>query len=179
MLLGTAKRRIPGEAVDANATIDRIQDRMVRVGTDIRRVSHDLHPPILPESGLPGAVRAYCEQFSASSGIPVSCDADENVRDLSRGAALALFRVVQEALGNAAKHAAAGAIGVRLRRADDTVSLSVSDDGVGFDPGHQSHPSGGLGLIMMRERATQLNGTFEFDSAPGRGTTISVVIPFR
>jgi signal transduction histidine kinase len=58
------------------------------------------------------------------------------------------------------------------------VSLVVSDDGGGFDPGRLS-TAGGLGLVMMRERATQLNGTFEFESAPGHGTTITVVIPFR
>jgi len=85
--------------------------------------------------------------------------------------------VVQEALGNAAKHANATRISVRLTRAVDTASLIVSDNGVGFDRSRSG--SGGLGLIMMRERATQLNGEFESASAPGRGTTIRVVIPFR
>src|SRR6185295_13957757 len=109
---------------------------------------------------------------------PVSCEADEDVGELSRGAALALYRIVQEALGNAAKHARARRITVRLTRADGMVSLVVSDDGVGFDRSRQD-ASGGLGLITMRERAGQLKGTFEFESAPGRGTTITVVIPFR
>jgi signal transduction histidine kinase len=58
------------------------------------------------------------------------------------------------------------------------VSLTVSDDGVGLDPGRFAS-AGGLGLVMMRERATQLNGRFEFESVPGRGTTIRVVVPFR
>ena len=77
-----------------------------------------------------------------------------------------------------AKHAAAKHIIVRLTRADGHVSLTVSDDGVGFDRS-QLGTSGGLGLIMMRERASQLNGKFEFESAPGRGATITVTIPFR
>jgi signal transduction histidine kinase len=177
MMLGTAKRRVAGDS-DAKTTIDKVQEKLIKVGTDIRQLSHDLHPPVLQEAGLPEAVRGYCEQFSTSSGIPVACDADEGVRDLSRGAALALFRIVQEALGNAAKHAHAKRITVRLTRSADDVSLAVSDDGAGFDPG-QLGTSGGLGLIMMRERAGQLNGRFEFESAPGRGTTIRVVIPFR
>jgi signal transduction histidine kinase/ligand-binding sensor domain-containing protein len=177
MMLGTAKRRI-ADVSEAKATIDKVQEKLIRVGTDIRQLSHDLHPPVLQEQGLPDAVRAYCEQFSASSGIPVSCDADDGVRELSRGAALALFRIVQEALGNAAKHAHAKRITVRLIRSADEVSLAVSDEGAGFDPGRLG-TSGGLGLIMMRERASQLNGRFEFDSAPGHGTTIRVVIPFR
>jgi signal transduction histidine kinase/ligand-binding sensor domain-containing protein len=177
MMLGTAKRRIPNE-LDAKATIDKVQDKLIKLGTDIRQLSHDLHPPILQEAGLPEAVRSYCEQFNVSSGIPVACDADDGVRDLSRGAALALFRIVQEALGNAAKHAQAKRITVRLTRSAEVVSLVVADDGVGFDPSGLG-TSGGLGLVMMRERASQLNGTFEFESASGRGTAIRVVIPFR
>jgi signal transduction histidine kinase len=177
MMLGTAKRRIP-DGLDAKATIDKAQEKLIQVGTDIRQISHDLHPPVLQEAGLPQAVHAYCEEFSASSGTPVSCDVDEAARELSRGAALAIFRVVQEALGNAAKHAHAKRITVALKRSGGTVSLAVSDDGIGFDPTRLG-TSGGMGLIMMRERASQLNGTFEFASAPGHGTTIRVVIPFR
>ena len=177
MMLGTAKRRIIGDSA-AQATIDKVQQKLIQVGTDIRQLSHDLHPPVLQDAGLPEALRAYCEQFSAGSGIPVSCDADDSLHDLSRGAALALFRIVQEALGNAAKHAAAKHMIVRLTRFNGLVSLTVSDDGAGFDASRLG-TSGGLGLIMMRERAGQLNGKFEFESAPGRGTTIKVTIPFR
>ena len=173
MMLGTAKRRIPDNS-EATATIDKAQQKLVQAGTDIRQLSHDLHPPLLQEAGLPKAVHAYCEQFSTAASIPVACDADESVDDLSRGAALALFRIVQEALGNAAKHAAAKRIIVRLKRSAGVVSLTVSDDGVGFDRGRLASV-GGLGLITMRERASQLNGMFEFESAPGRGTTITVV----
>src|SRR6185503_9746064 len=103
MMLGTAKRRT--SEAETKTSLEKIQEKLIQAGTDIRQLSHDLHPPVLQEQGLPDAVRAYCEQFSASSGIPVACDADDSVRDLSRGAALALFRIVQEALGNAAKHA--------------------------------------------------------------------------
>ena len=177
MMLGTAKRKVPGNS-EAQATIDKIQDKMIRVGTDLRRLSHDLHPPILQEAGLPKAVQSYCDEFSATSGIAVSCEADERASELSRGAALALFRILQEALGNAAKHAAAKRIAVRLTRSNSSVTLSVSDDGVGFDRS-LIDTSRGLGLITMRERASQLNGTFEYDSAPGRGTTIRVTIPLR
>ena len=177
MMLGTAKRRI-AEDSEARPTLDKISDKLIEVGGDIRRLSHDLHPPILQEAGLPQAMRAYCEQFSASCGIPVACDADDGLRDLSRGAALALFRIMQEALGNAAKHAQARRITVGLTRSADVVTLTVADDGVGFDRNRLS-ASGGLGLITMRERAGQLNGRFEFETAPGRGTVIRVGIPFR
>jgi signal transduction histidine kinase/sugar lactone lactonase YvrE len=177
MMLGTAKRRIANES-EATATIDKVQEKLIQVGTDIRQLSHDLHPPALQVAGLPQAVRVCCEQFAETSGIQVSCDADERVHDLSRGAALALFRIVQEALGNAAKHAHAKRITVGLTRSAAHVYLVVTDDGAGFDPGSLG-ASRGLGLVMMRERATQLNGTFEFENAPGGGTMIKVVIPFR
>src|SRR4029079_7034484 len=130
--------------------IDKVQDKLIRVGTDIRRLSHDLHPPVLQEAGLPQALQICCEEFSLASGIPVDCETDDRARDLSRGAALALFRIVQEALGNAAKHARATRITVRLTRSDDQVFLVVSDDGVGFEDGRLGAP-GGLGLVMMRE----------------------------
>jgi signal transduction histidine kinase/ligand-binding sensor domain-containing protein len=177
VMLGTAKRRITDDS-EAKAMIEKVQENLIQVGTDIRQLSHNLHPAILQEAGLPKAVQAYCEEFGTTSGIPVACDADESTRDLSPGAALALFRILQEALGNAAKHAAAKRIVVRLKRSGSVVSLTVTDDGRGFDRTRLAG-GGGLGLVMMRERASQLNGTFEFESAHGRGTTIKVVIPFR
>jgi len=177
LMLGTAKRGISDNS-DVKTTIDKAQQILIQAGTDIRQLSHDLHPPLLQDAGLPKAVHAYCEQFSMASGIPVACEADERVGDLSRGTGLALFRIVQEALGNVAKHAAAKRIVVRLNRSDSVVSLTVTDDGRGFDRSRLAG-GGGLGLVMMRERASQLNGTFEFESAHERGTTIRVVIPFR
>jgi signal transduction histidine kinase/ligand-binding sensor domain-containing protein len=177
LMLGTAKRGIPGNS-DAKTTIEKAQQILIQAGTEIRQLSHELHPPLLQDAGLPNAVHAYCEQFSTASGIPVACEVDERVGALSRGTALALFRIVQEALGNAAKHAAAKRIVVRLNRSDGVASLTVADDGRGFDRTRLAS-GGGLGLVMMRERASQLNGTFEFESARERGTTIRVVVPFR
>jgi signal transduction histidine kinase/ligand-binding sensor domain-containing protein len=178
MMLGSARRKIASHAADAEASIDKIQQKVIQTGTDIRQLSHGLHPPLLQEGGLPGALRSYCDQFSVASSMAIAFDLDDDARDLSRGAALALFRIVQEALGNAAKHAKAKHAMITLKRANGTVALTVADDGVGFDRSRLG-TSGGLGLVMMRERAGQLNGTFEFDSSLGRGTTIRVVIPFR
>ena len=177
MMLGSAKRRTPDDP-EAQGAIDKVQQKLIRMGTDLRQLSHELHPPALQEAGLPKAVQDYCEEFSTASGIPVSCYTDPGVDDLSRGTSLALFRILQEALGNAAKHSQAKRITVRLSRDGGMVSLVIADNGVGFDRS-QLGPSRGLGLITIRERAAQLNGRFEVDAAPGRGTTITVVIPFR
>jgi signal transduction histidine kinase/ligand-binding sensor domain-containing protein len=175
--LGTVKYQVPPDS-EAKATITGLQNELIKIGTDIRQVSHELHPALLHESGLPAALSSYCEEFSKVRGLPVSCEADPSVRELSPGAALCLYRIAQEALGNAAKHSKAKKVEVRLTRSDGRVFLSVSDDGVGCVPGEVGK-SGGLGLINMRERVLQLNGTFEFDSEPGRGASVKVSVPFR
>ena len=163
---------------EATATVKGLQQQLIQIGTDIRHISHELHPALLQESGLPAALSAYCEEFSNVRGLPVSCEADESVQELSPGAALCLYRIAQEALGNAAKYSQAKKVEVRLTRTNGSVRLFVSDDGVGCDPDKVVR-SGGLGVINMRERVLQLNGTFEFDSEPGRGTRVMVTVPFR
>jgi len=175
--LGTVKRRVPADS-EARAEIVGLQQELIQIGTDIRHISHELHPALLQEAGLPAALSSYCEEFSKVRGLPVSCKTDESVQELSPGAALCLYRIAQEALGNASKYSQAKKVEVRLTRADGRVCLSVSDDGVGCEP-DQIGQSGGLGVINMRERVLQLHGTFEFDSAPGRGTTVRAEVPFR
>jgi signal transduction histidine kinase len=177
LMLGTAKRKISTES-DVRATVGEVQDRLIQLGSDIREMSHSLHPSALKDDGLPPALQTYCREFSNVRGLLISCDVEDSVRDLSRGAAAALFRIAQEALGNVAKHANAKHVTVQLTRADERVRLSVSDEGSGFDPG-RAKSSGGLGLISMRERAHQLNGTLELATEPGHGTTIRVEIPFQ
>jgi signal transduction histidine kinase len=176
LMLGTAKRQVPQDS-PARTVIADVQQRLLGVGGELRQLSHDLLPPLLQALGLPEALRAHCNEFSRACGIAVSCEADEALQDISPGTALALYRVAQEALGNAAKHAAPNRIDVRLERAGGDVVLTVTDDGRGCDSSRIA--AGGLGLINMRERARQLRGSFRFASRPGRGTKITVKIPFR
>ena len=175
--LGKVRRQVPPDS-EASAAISGLQQQLIQIGTDIRHLSHELHPAVLQEAGLPAALSAYCEEFSKVRGLPVSCEADESVKELSPGAALCIYRIAQEALGNAAKYSEAKKVEVRLTRSNGRVWLSVSDDGVGCAP-DQIAKSGGLGVINMRERVLQLDGTFEFDSEPGRGTMVRVAVPFR
>lgn len=155
-----------------------MQQELIQIGTDIRHISHELHPDLLQESGLPAALSSYCEEFSKVRGLAVTCETDESVNELSPGAALCLYRIAQEALGNAAKYSQAKKVEVRLTRSNGTVCLSVSDDGVGCAPS-QIARSGGLGVINMRERVLQLHGNFEFESTPGHGTRVKAEVPFR
>jgi PAS domain S-box-containing protein len=177
LLLGAAKRQVPPDS-GAKATIDESQRILIAMGSEVRQLSHELHPALLRETGLPAALCSYCGEFTKTRGIPVSCEADPGVKDLSRGAALALYRIAQEALGNVAKHAQAKQVQVRLARADGIVRLTISDDGVGFVP-RSAGDFGGVGLVNMRERVRKLYGTLELESHPGRGTTIRAEIPFR
>ena len=175
--LGKVRRQVLSNS-EAIETVNGVQQQLIQIGTDIRHLSHELHPALLQESGLPAALFAYCEEFSNVRGLLVVCETDESVKELSPGTALCFYRIAQEALGNAAKHSEAKKIEVRLTHADGRVCLSVCDDGVGCDP-NQIGKTGGLGVISMRERVVQLGGTFEFDSEPGHGTTVKVMVPFR
>jgi signal transduction histidine kinase len=175
--LGKVKRQVPPDS-EATATVNSLQQQLIQIGTDIRQISHELHPALLQDAGLPAALSAYCEEFSKVRGLPVSCETDESVKELSPGAALCIYRIAQEALGNVAKHAKAKQVEVRLTRSNSRVCLLVSDDGAGFNP-DESGKAGGLGLINMRERVRQLNGTFDFETQLGRGTTVKAEVPFR
>lgn len=175
--LGKVRNRVAADS-DTKTTVGGLQQELIKIGADIRHLSHELHPALLQESGLPAALSAYCEEFSKVRGLPVTCETAESMEDLSPGAALCLYRIAQEALGNAAKHSAAKQVKVRLTRTDGFVCLTVFDNGVGCVP-DPAGKSGGLGVINMRERVLQLGGTFEFDSEPGHGTKVKVEIPFR
>jgi len=175
--LGTVTQQVPRDS-RAKATIDEVQEIVIRMGSDVRHLSHELHPGLLKEAGLPEALSSYCKEFSTTRGIPVTCEADSGVEELSPGTALALYRIAQEALGNAAKHSKAKQVRVQLMRADAVVRLTVSDDGIGFVLGRPGD-SEGVGLINMRERVRYLNGTFKLESRPGQGTTVRAEVPFR
>jgi signal transduction histidine kinase/ligand-binding sensor domain-containing protein len=175
--LGKVRRQVPSDS-EAKTTVNVLQQELIQIGTDIRHISHELHPALLQESGLPAALSSYCEEFSKVRGLTVTCETDASVEELSPGAALCLYRIAQEALGNAAKYSEAKKVEVRLARAEGLVRLSVSDDGVGCTPDHIAK-SGGLGVINMRERVLQLRGTFEFKSQPGQGTAVKAEVPFR
>jgi signal transduction histidine kinase/ligand-binding sensor domain-containing protein len=175
--LGTIKRQVPSDS-ESKVSIAALQKKLIEIGADIRQLSHELHPAVLQESGLHEALSAYCEEFTKTRGIAVFCETDPTVRDLSSGSALCIYRIAQEALGNVAKHSKARHVRVRLTRTNGHVLLTISDDGIGCAP-NRSGESGGLGLINMRERVRQLQGTLEFESEPGRGATVRAEVPFR
>lgn len=141
----------------------------------IREICSDLRPPALDYAGLAAAIDSYAEQFSQRTGIAVIRASLERTRRAPADVESMLFRIVQEALTNTAKHAQAGTVTLTLAIDTQTIALTVSDDGRGFAP-DQTAGHSGLGLINMREMAEFVGGHFSIASHPGQGTRICVDI---
>lgn len=142
----------------------------------IREICSDLRPPVLDYSGLQAALQHYVSQFRRRTNMVVHLACDQAGGRLAPALESALFRIVQEALTNCSKHSRAESIAVELGLDGEHVSLTVSDDGVGFDPsalGNTTHTSG-LGLLLMKEMAEFSGGKFTLESTPGMGTRITV-----
>jgi signal transduction histidine kinase len=168
-------------APEAAARLDRslgLVDAGIR---SIRRVTHDLRPTLLDDLGLLPALRSLVTEFADRSGTPVEFVAPPALPALGKDAELAVFRALQEALANIARHAGARAVRVEIA-ADErgTVTLEVRDDGCGLpieDVSQGLGRAGHMGLAGMRERIAALGGRIDLDSRPGRGLTLSIRLP--
>lgn len=140
----------------------------------VRNMAMVLRPSMLDDLGLSPALRWQAREFSRHSGVPVDLSIDGDVDALPDEVRTCLYRVVQEALTNAGRHARAKHIQVWLERKHDSVVSTVQDDGVGFS--RSSIKYGGLGLLGMEERVRELDGRVDILSEPGRGTRIRVAI---
>lgn len=177
--LTTLKQRLPEGADPVCAErVDTMRALVEKTIDAIRGVMTDLRPPALEEFGLAPALRSYLAQFSERTGMKASLSMPGVDRRLPRDAELALFRIAQEALTNAAKHSEGSTVHVGITQKAGRVRLSIEDDGRGFpDPvGARRARRGGWGLSAMRERAEAHGGslTIEF---PDRGTRLVVEIP--
>jgi signal transduction histidine kinase len=154
-----------------------VQRRVIQLSEDVRGVSHALHPAMLEDLGLAAALEALCGEQSEIRRVTVRFDgkqAREFGLDFSRAASL--YRVAQEAIGNAVQHGHGTAIDVALRVGPDTVQLEVRDNGVGFDSNDPKSRTG-LGMTSMRERIDLEHGTLTVQSQPGQGTLVTATVP--
>lgn len=142
-----------------------------------QRVIRALRPGIL-DQGLVAALDWEARQFQRRTGIVCNFRANRTQVDVPKGQGVTVYRVCQEALTNAAKHAAASVVDIQLHRDGEGISLEVIDNGHGFDPAI-ANANESFGLVGMRERAKSYGGWIEIDSAPGRGTTVMLSIPLR
>jgi signal transduction histidine kinase/ligand-binding sensor domain-containing protein len=165
------------------AATERVEDALALIDGIIRHVrtlSLDLRPPLLDELGLVVALRGYAEGQSVRSGVDIVVEANADAADIPVDIAIAAFRIVQESIHNVVRHGRAQRIIVSVRRDANRLSLTVRDDGQGFDlPDAIQRAATGrhLGLLGMRERVEALSGVFEIDTTPGRGTSVRADIP--
>ena len=150
----------------------RIVEEMMR---HIRQVLYDLRPPSF-ETTLPAKVlEALCSSLALSTGLRAIFSSQEQLPPMSNAQATALYRLIQEGMNNAAKHAKATSVWINLEYADGEVNISFEDDGQGFDP--RQRVEYGIGLNGLRERFLMLNGNFDVESSPGKGTRLYGSLP--
>jgi signal transduction histidine kinase len=165
-----------GSTPEALALVD---DLIARV----RKMSGDLRPPLLDEIGLVPAVRAYLDSQAAVSGVPMELEVqpEEPTERLAPDVEIASFRVIQESVTNALRHAAPHHVQVRIGRNPTHLTLMIRDDGRGFDPSivlERAAAGGHLGIVGMRERVRASAGAFKLGSLPGGGTIVEVELPY-
>jgi signal transduction histidine kinase len=158
----------------------RIKELLNQVEKHLRRYSHELRPTILDDLGWIPAVRFLAEGISKRADLPIHIDAADSGR-LPAGIETALYRIVQEALTNAVKHAKASNVWIRAWRENLVLCCSIRDDGGGFDSTRARAVPGqkGLGLIAMQERVSAIGGTLHIESRPGQGTELCVRVPLE
>ena len=176
ILLGLKTLERSVETKQGRDGVAAVRDLVVATLQDVRRLAVELRPAALDDFGLAPALERLVE--TVRQDTPVDVDLEIGIGDerLPTDVETTMYRIVQEALTNIAKHAAATRISILLTRKERAVVVVVEDDGDGFDA---ADPTAGLGLAGMRERVTLLGGQLRIETSPGRGTTIAAEVPLQ
>jgi signal transduction histidine kinase len=147
----------------------------------VHRFARELRPVLLDELGLIPALHAFMKTMTRQTGLHIRFTASEEVEKLGNARRTALYRVVQSALNNVTRHAQATTVTVKIEKRPDGIGLEIRDDGKSFqvDRVLLSKRFKRLGLLSMRERLEMFGGTLHVESAPGKGTTVSALMPFE
>ena len=178
-VLGLGLARLGSESMSVDALrveLNHLEHLAASISDDLRRLSHQLHPSIIYHLGLPAALQNLVDEFQRGRPEPAYFEAGDIPGEVPPDAATAIYRITQEALRNAAKHAPGTPVTVSLAPQSDDLFLRIEDQGPGFDP-EAVRGKGGLGIISMQERTQIVGGTFILQSAPGKGTRIDVLVP--
>lgn len=168
----------PAGAGPLHARIDDSLKLLEETTARVRSLMTELRPPVLDDYGLAAAVEWYVREFGLRADLVVEVTAPGGLRRMDPAREITLFRILQEALTNVAKHASASRVQVLLEDGDGLVRMSVKDDGKGFEPGLRDRAQRPTwGLLNMAERARTIDGTCRVESAPGRGTMVVVEAP--
>ncbi|MCA9916637.1 MAG: GAF domain-containing protein [Anaerolineales bacterium] len=178
--LDMIRMMVPEELADIKEGLGEILDLTDKTMSNLRLLSHNLRPPGLDVYGLSAALEGLCHDFNTHTPLSLQYLGEE-LPDLDSLAALSLYRFAQEGITNAVKHAQASQIQVKLAQNSDTITLTVIDDGVGFEPPdmEEAVPASGAGLIGMVERLEMVDGSVMIHSKPGEGSRLTAVIPVK
>jgi signal transduction histidine kinase len=176
ILLGLKSLEERMDDPDSRAATEELRELVVSTLQDVRRLAVALRPSALDDFGLVAALERLTASFAEQTGISVDFQTALADERLPEEVETALYRIVQESLTNVIKHARARRVSILLARNDGAVKAVVEDDGQGFYP---AEPTGGSGLVGMRERLALLGGRLEVESAPDRGTTVAAEVPVR
>lgn len=146
---------------------------------EVRELSHSVHPAVLDSLGLEAALRRLARDASHGNGIDIDVDVETAPGPVAPNVAGVLYRVAQEAVRNAVRHARPSHVHITLSRSASSVTLEVHDDGIGFDLDTAELRRKGMGLLSMRERAALIDGTVDIRTAEGDGTTVVAVVPLE
>jgi signal transduction histidine kinase len=153
------------------------RDAAEEVTEEVRLLAHTVHPRVLDDLGLIPALQKLAREASRGTGVDVDVDVSPKGVEVPRHAGSVLYRVAQEAVRNATRHASPRRVDVVLRLLGREAKLEVHDDGAGFDLADAERRRPGMGLFTMRERVALVDGEFEVRTAPGNGTTVMASIP--
>jgi PAS domain S-box len=152
-------------------------EEVQELASDVQALSHRLHSSKLQHLGLASAAAGFCKEFSAQQGVEVEFQSEGGIpEELSEDISICLFRVLQEAVQNAAKHSGSRHLQVSLRNGSKEIELTVCDSGIGFEP-EKAFQKHGLGLTSMRERLKLVHGELSIESQLRKGTTIHARVP--
>jgi signal transduction histidine kinase len=171
-------RKCPYPRKEALETVDQIRTIIQRTTDRTRQIVRNLRPDFLEREGIAEALRDLVDQAALPAGTDVEFECSIPSIGPDRDLSLVLYRIVQEALTNAVKHAHASKIEVRIHGDAQAININVVDDGVGFEL--DAYPAGRcFGLLGMEERARSVGGTFEVETRPNEGTMVTARIPLR
>lgn len=167
----------PGSAKSIEV-LQGLQPELVSISKDVHDMSYRLHPSLIKDLGLGAALQTECEKAQRHTNAAIVVQLGAVREKIPADTALCVYRITQEAVHNAIKYADASSIEVTLEQRGEALALSVRDNGKGFDPGGEDQRAG-LGLVSMRERAQLAGGSWAIQSQPGKGTTVTAVLPLK
>ncbi len=168
---------LPASAVGCSKELRSIQDRLTELSDDVRHLAYQFHPSILDDLGLPVALQRLIDECAVRSNLAISLELIAPPKGIPQTVSTCLYRIAQECLANIMKHAHATHARVSLASTVDGITLTVQDDGVGFDTQQAVDNPRGLGLVSMAERVRLVHGTVTIDSLPQQGTRLSIHVP--